>query len=501
MPAVTRRAAVTMLLAAGGGAILRSARAQAPRPIPHDAPNILFIMTDDQRYDALSIAGNRILQTPNIDRIGAEGIRFTEFFVTNSLCAPSRATFLTGLYSHVHGVLTNGSGEVNRNQAGLRAEQITFPHLLRQAGYQTAVVGKWHLRSEPAGFDQWIILPGGGGPYNDPTMTANGMPVKMRGYADDIVGDQTLTFLQQRQKDRPFCLLMNFKAPHRNWIPAPRYAHVFDDLEIPVPRTFEDKLEGRPDAVRKTDMAVADMPDFKDRGVPDSLPPEERKRRNLQELVKNYYRTLLSVDENVGRALEFLDKNDLARNTMVLFTSDNGMFLGEHGFFDKRLMYEPSIRVPFLVRYPGRIRPGSVDSKDMLLNVDVAPTLLETAGVPIPASMQGRSFVPLLEGRSAPWRDAFLYEFYEYPDADHCVRKNRGVRTARWKLIQFWEQPQEWELYDLTNDPDEVHNLYGKPPVAKITSDLKTRLEQLRHDTGDSDPPGPPAMALQCHGR
>jgi arylsulfatase A-like enzyme len=497
---ITRRRALTLLAASAGGVLVRrSTGAQTARPIPRDAPNILLIMTDDQRYDAMSIAGNKILRTPNIDRIGLEGIRFTEFFVTNSLCAPSRATFYTGLYSHSHGVLTNGSGEVNRNQGGLRPEQITFMHLLQQAGYETALVGKWHLRSDPSGFDQWIILPGGGGPYVDPPMTANGMKVKFRGYADDIVADQTLFFLQNRAQERPFCLLMNFKAPHRNWIPAPRFAHAFEDIDIPLPRTFEDKLEGRPDALRKTDMAIADMPDFKDRGVPETLPREERKKRNLQELVRNYYRTLLSVDENVGNVLEFLDKNDLTKNTVVIFTSDNGFFLGEHGLFDKRLMYEPSIRVPLLIRYPGRIAAGSVEARDMVLNVDVAPTLLVLAGIPAPPSMQGRSFVPLLEGKQVPWRDAFLYEFYEFPDADHCVRKNRGVRTARWKLIQFWERPQEWELYDMQNDPDEIHNLAGRADHAKIMTDLRSRLDELRRQTGDFDPPGPPPVALQCH--
>ena len=498
----TRREALTLLLTSAGTILVpRRAQAQPARPIPKDAPNILLIMTDDQRYDAMSIAGNKILRTPNIDRIGLEGIRFTEFFVTNSLCAPSRATFYTGLYSHTHGVLTNGSGEVNRNQTGLRPDQMTFVQLLHDAGYETGLVGKWHLRSDPAGFDQWMILPGGGGPYIDPPMTINGAKVKFRGYADDIVGDQTLFFLQNRSKERPFCLLMNFKAPHRNWIPAPRFAHAFEDVDVPVPRTFDDKFEGRPEALRKTDMAIADMPDFNDRGVPETLPRDERKKRNLQELVRNYYRTLLSVDENVGRVLEFMDKNDLTKNTVVFFTSDNGFFLGEHGLFDKRLMYEPSIRVPLLVRYPGHTPAGSVDSKDMVLNVDFAPTMLELAGMPILPSMQGHSMVPLLEGKSAPWRDAFLYEFYEFPDADHCVRKNRGVRTARWKLIQFWEQPQEWEMYDLQNDPDEIHNLAGRKEFAKTMSELRAHLDELRKQTGDSDPPGPPPVAMQCHGR
>ncbi len=492
---LTRRAALRLI--AGTAALPRAFFAQ-DRPVPRDAPNFLFIMTDDQRQDTLSVYGNSILKTPNIDRIGLEGVRLTEFFVTNSLCAPSRASFLTGLYSHTHGVITNGSGEVFRNQTGLRADQLTFVHLLRAAGYETALCGKWHLRSTPDGFDHWVVLPGGGGSYIDPPMTANGVPLRMRGYADDVVGDQTLAYLQNRRKDRPFCLLMNFKAPHRNWIPAPRHADAFADLEVPVPRTFDDSFAGRPTALRKADMFVADMPDFKQRGVPETTPQPERKRLNLQELVKNYYRTILSVDDNVGRALEFLEKNDLSNNTIVLFSSDNGFFLGEHGFYDKRLMYEASIRVPMLVRHPARLKP-LVDSTHMALNIDVAPTILAMAGVPVPTWMQGRSFLPLLENQTTSWRDAFLYEFYEFPDADHCIRKNRGVRTARWKLIHFWEEPQEWELYDLAKDPDETKNLYASRP--DVVRDLKARLVELRRETGDADPAGPAAVAVTCHGR
>jgi arylsulfatase A-like enzyme len=461
-----------------------------------NAPNFLFILTDDQQQQAMSAYGNKILKTPNMDRIASEGIRFNEAFVTNALCAPSRASIMTGLYSHAHGVITNGDGPTIRNQPGLKDEQITFAHLLRQAGYHTALVGKWHIRSWPTGFDQWIILPGQG-EYKDPEMIANGIPVKFRGHVEDVVGDQALTFLQQRPKNKPFCLLFQFKAPHRTWLPASRFEKVFDDVEIPLPRTFEDKLEGRPEAVRKAEMAIADMPDFRERGVPESLPREERKRRNLQLLVKNYYRVLLGVDENVGRVLDFLDKNGLAENTVVVYSSDNGFFLGEHGLFDKRLMYEPSIRVPMAVRWPSRIKPNRVDSNHMVLNIDVAPTLLESAGVPVPSWMHGRSWLPLLEGRETSWRDAFLYEYYEYP-AVHCVRKNRGIRTDRWKLIHFWEQPEEWELYDLQTDPDEITNLAGRPEHAERIKQLRLRLEQLRREVGDVDRPGPASPAGPC---
>ncbi|HUP48983.1 MAG TPA: sulfatase [Thermoanaerobaculia bacterium] len=486
---VSRRTAIKTLAAAAIGA---KALAQ-PRPIPRNAPNVLFIMTDDQRKDALSIYGNEILRTPNIDRIGAEGARLDEFFVTSSLCAPSRATFLTGVYEHVHGVTTNGFGEPFLNQGGLRDEQPTFVQLMQRAGYYTGLMGKWHLRSIPTGFDQWAVLPGGGGPYLDPAMIANGVHVKMRGHADDVVGDQTLEFLRTRPPERPFLLLMHFKSPHRNWVPAKRFEDAFAGIDIPLPRTYEDRLDS--DALRRAKMAIADMPDFKARGVPESFPPEERKRRNYQELVKNYYRTLLSVDENVGRALDLLDSSDLIKNTVVVFASDNGFFLGEYGLYDKRLMYEASIRVPMLVRWPERIESGRTDSS-LVISVDVAPTLLEIAGITIPPSMQGRSFLPLLDGKKIAWRDAFYYEFHEYPDYDHCARKHRGIRTERWKLIEFWERPVEYELYDLRADPDETRNLAASSP--RMVRELKERMEALRRQLGAVDPPGPVPEVGPC---
>jgi arylsulfatase A-like enzyme len=472
-----------------------SALAQGGAP-PRDAPNIIFVMTDDQRHDAMSAAGNAILKTPNMDRLAKQGVRFTQAFVTNALCAPSRASILTGLYSHGHGVLSNGAGPAFRNQPGLRDDQLTFVHLLRQAGYYTSLVGKWHMASWPSGFDHWVIFPGQG-QYHDPEMIANGVRLKLRGHADDVAGDQALTFLRDRPRDRPFCLVYQFKSPHRAWMPAERHARAFDDVEIPLPKNFDDDLAGRPEAVRQHEMAIALMPDFRERGVPESLPPVERKRANYQQLVKSYYRVLLSVDDNLGRVLDFLDKNGLANDTIVVYTSDNGFFHGEHGLYDKRLMYEPSIRVPMLVRYPARIQPGQVDSKHMVLNVDVAPTLLELAGVPVPAALHGRSFAPILEGRPAPWRDAFLYEYFEYP-AEHCVRKHRGVRTERYKLIHYYEQPEEWELYDLQTDPDEMTNLAARPQQKTLLRDLRQRLEALRRETGDIDPPGPAPAAGPC---
>ncbi|HUP49707.1 MAG TPA: sulfatase [Thermoanaerobaculia bacterium] len=486
---ISRRVALR-ILAAGAAGFPFIGRAQ-----DLSNPNILFIMTDDQRQDSMSAYGNTVLKTPNMDRIAREGMRFEQMFVTNSLCAPSRVSFLTGLYSFAHGVWTNGDGPQFYNGPGIRQDQRTFAQLLREAGYYTGLVGKWHLKSMPTGFDQWVIFPWQG-EYHDPDMIANGTRLRMRGHADDVVGDQALEFLRHRPRNKPFCLLYQFKSPHRSWTPAKRFEKVFEGVDIPLPRTFEQKLEGKPEAVRAAEMALADLPDFRDQ-VPAGLPREERKRRNYELLVKNYYRVLLSVDENVGRVLDFLDQNGLRENTIVVYTSDNGFFLGEHGLYDKRLMYEPSIRVPLAVRYPARVAPGSVDRSNMVLNVDVAPTLLQLAGVPVPLGLHGRSMVPLLLGAKVPWRDAFLYEYYEYP-AGHCARKHRGIRTDRWKLIHFFEQPQEWELYDLQNDPDETRNLAGSRAHAATMATLKARMAELRRELGDSDPPGPPPLAPGC---
>lgn len=495
MVRISRRDTLRLIGASAAGLTLPAwSRRASGMAAPAARPNVLLIMTDDQRQDAMSVAGNRVLRTPHMDRIAGEGVRFTQAFVTNSLCGPSRASFLTGLYSHSHGVISNGDSPAFRTQKGLEGRK-TFVEILRADGYYTGLAGKWHLRSAPAGFDQWIIFPWQGD-YTDPEMIANGMTLKMRGNSEDIVGDQSIAFLEKAPRDRPFCLLTHFKAPHRSWVPAPRFAAAFENVDVPLPRTLDDSLEGRPEAVRKADMAVADMPDYQDE-VPPSLPAPERRRRNLQRMVKDYYRTLLAVDENVGRILDYLDETGLAANTLVFYTSDNGFFLGQHGFFDKRLMYEDSIRVPMLARLPSRIPRPFVDSTHMVLNVDLAPTLLDLAGVSRPPPTHGRSFLPLLEKRPVSWRDAFLYEYFEYP-AGHCARKNRGVRTDRWKLIHFWEQPEEWELYDLRSDPDEVVNLAGRRDQRDRMRALKTRLADLRRELGDTDPPGPPPVAAPC---
>jgi arylsulfatase A-like enzyme len=310
-----------------------------------------------------------------------------------------------------------------------------------------------------------------------------------------VIADQALAWLRHRPNDKPCCLLCQFKAPHTPWQAAPRFSDEFTDAKISIPPAFEQLPKNIPEAVVKTQMSIAEM-NFSSRGVPRDLPPAQRKHANLQTLVKNYYRTLRGVDENTGRVLDFLDREKLAENTVVIYTSDNGFFLGELGLFDKRLMYEPSIKIPMLMRWPAGIEPKQVDDVHMVLNVDVAPTLLDIAGAAIPSGLQGRSWMPVLENRSAEWRDAFLYEFYEYP-AVHCVRKHRGVRTTDWKLIHFWEQREEYALYDLGNDPDELINLAQRPEHAQRMKQLKARMQQLRDETDDRDPPGYVAPAAQ----
>lgn len=470
---MNRRTAIKTL---GGGllgapAILRAARRH---------PNILFFMTDDQRYDAMSCAGNRFLKTPNMDRIAAGGVRFANAFVTNSLCSPSRATIVTGLYSHAHGVRTNG-GNTHR----LRPDVPTFPGLLREAGYYTALSGKWHIASPPTGFDQTCILPGQG-IYHDPILMVNGGRSKFRGYVDDVIADQALEMLRSRPKDKPFCMLCQFKAPHRSWEPAERFGKAFEGVTFPEPPTFNVSLANRPAAIRDSDIQIADMPDFASFGVARDAPREERKRRNFQFFIRQYYRTLLGVDENVGRVLDFLDQQGLAKDTLIVYTADNGFFCGEYGLFDKRMMYEPSIRVPMLARYPEGFAGGRVDREHMVLNNDVAHTFLDFCGVARPDSMQGHgeSFRPILEGRPTQWRDAWMYEYFEYP-AITCTGKMRGIRTDRWKLIHYIQNPQGWELFDLEKDPEERNNLYGNPEYRSRADELKARLDRMRTELGD----------------
>jgi len=425
-------------------------------------PNFVFFLTDDQRWDGMSCAGNPILETPNMDRIAEKGIRFENMFVTTSLCGPSRASFLTGKYVHDHGVRRNG-GE-------LSLDQKTFPEMLKEAGYETAFIGKWHNKDlgKGRGFDYTFGFEGQGR-YHNPIIAENFGPEKeYQGHVTDILTDHAIQFLE-RKHEKPFCLLLWFKAPHRSWLPAKRFEDLYKDMKMPEPSTFHDDYEGKPDAVKNTDMRIGDFDD-----VPD-----------LDTFLKNYYRTLAGVDENVGRVLNVLDKRGFTDKTVVIYSGDNGFFLGEHHFFDKRLMYEPSIRVPLLVRYPSMVRPGTTN-QEMVLNVDVGPTILDLAGAEIPGDMDGKSMKSLMQGKIIPWRKDFLYEYYEYP-AVHSVRKNRGVRTKRWKYIHYFEEPEEFELYDIKNDPEEMNNLYNNPAFKDVVAQLRERLMELRRELKDPD--------------
>lgn len=455
-------------------------------------PNILLFVSDDQQQQAMSAYGNKILKTPHMDRLAQEGVLFKNAFVTNSLCGPSRASILTGVYSHVHGVISNGDGPDFVHQPGIPKRIETFPEILQRQGYTTLLSGKWHLKNDPRGFDQWVILRGQG-VYNDPECIANGVPLRFRGYVDDVVVDQAMEMLEQRPKDAPFLLLCQFKAPHRAWIPPKRHEKDFEEVKIPFPPQFMDDRAARSQAVQHAAIDLADLPDFQ---VDPHLPRQERLEKNLDLLTKNYYRVLLGADDNVGRMLDYLENQGLLDDTAIFYTSDNGFFLGEHGFVDKRLMYEPSIRVPLLLRYP-RLFSGGQEKAEMVLNIDLAPTLLRLAQAPLAPKMQGKSILPLLSQGSWPWRQSFLYEYDEYP-AVHCVRKHRGIRTKRYKLIHFWERPEEFELYDLQEDPDEARNLAPDPRYKEIRERLEKELVRLRRSLGDFDPPGPTPVAKPC---
>lgn len=430
-----------------------------------ERPNLIIMMTDDQRYDAMSCAGNEILQTPNMDRLAAEGMRFRNMFVTNSLCAPSRATLLTGLYSHTHGVIDNKGRRI-------RQDQPILPDLLREAGYEVAFCGKSHVKGALRD-RQWDYYFGfkGQGNYLKPVIAegTDGEDRPYDGYMDDIVTGKAVQWLK-REHEKPFCLFLWFKAPHRSWSRARRHHDLFKDVAIPKPDTYDDDLKGFPGKPRAFIDATNKIGEFND-------------VRTLDGFVKDYYSTLVAVDENVGRVLDALEATGCLDETAILYTSDNGFFHGEWRAFDKRLMHEPSIRVPLLIRYPKLARSGSTEDA-MVLNVDIAPTVLDLAGAPIPDWMHGRSVVPLLRGENVAWRKDWLYEYYEFPGA-HSVRKNRGVRTDRYKLIHYFEEPQEFELYDLVEDPQERNNLYGKSEYAELVSRLRQRIEALRRETGD----------------
>jgi arylsulfatase A-like enzyme len=471
-----------------------------------EKPNILFIMTDDHAAHAIGCYGSRINKTPNLDRIAKEGMRFSSCFCTNSICAPSRAVILTGKYSHLNGVIDNN--------VEFDGGQQTFVKLLQQGGYETAVIGKWHLKSEPTGFDHYEILTGswGQGEYFDPLFSVDGSEEKTKGYVTDIITDKCVDWLKKRKRDKPFCLMYHHKAPHRNWQPDEKHAKMYEDVEIPEPETFNDDYATRSAAARQQEMTIEHHLTPGDLKVepPKEMPGEELagwenkgvhgeywspsmelygqplKKWKYQRYIKDYLRCVASVDDNVGRMLRYLDKAGLAEDTVVIYTSDNGFYLGEHGWFDKRFMYEESLRMPLIIRYPREIKAGGVN-EDMVLNLDFAPTFLDFAGVPKPDDMQGQSLRSLLQGQAvSDWRQSMYYHYYEYPGW-HAVKRHYGVRTRRYKLIHFYYDIDAWELYDLEKDPHELNNVYGDAAYTEVTEQLKTELSQLRRRFKDTD--------------
>jgi arylsulfatase A-like enzyme len=462
-------------------------------------PNILFVFTDDHAAHAISAYGSRINQTPNIDRLARGGMLFRNCFATNSLCAPSRAVVLTGKHSHLNGVIDN--------RAVFDSAQQTFPKLLRQAGYQTALVGKWHLKSDPTGFDHWAVLSAAGGQgtyYNPQIKTAEGTAIHT-GYTTDIITDMAMEWLQaDRDMDKPFLLMYQHKAPHREWAPSLGHLRLYEDEGIPEPETLFDDYSRRSSAAGLQTMTIErDLNEFDLKLKPPANLTREQleawnaayepaneafRRANLsgrelvrwkyQRYIKDYLRTIASVDENLGRVLDYLDQSGLAQDTVVVYSSDQGFFLGEHGWYDKRWMYEESLRMPLIVRWPGVVRAGSVD-EHLVQNLDFAPTFLEIAGVGIPPDMQGRSLVGLLKESAADdWRTSVYYHFYEFPGV-HDVRRHRGIRTDRYKLIHFYEL-DEWELFDLRQDPRELESVYDDPGRAALVAELKQALAKQR---------------------
>ncbi len=466
-------------------------------------PNILFIMSDDHGYQALSCYGSNRNQTPNLDRLANEGMRFDRCYVTNSICGPCRAVILTGKYSHLNGFRKNGDT--------FDGSQQTVAKLLQKAGYQTAMFGKWHLRSTPTGFDYYHILIGQG-PYYNPAMLTSDGRVKHTGYTTEIITDQLLKWFKQgRDGEKPFFVMYHHKAPHRNWQPGPKYLDHYDGVTLPEPDTLFDDYSDRASPAKTQTMTIArhlnpnDLKLVPQRGLnpeqrqvwneaygPKNKAFEEAKPKGkelvkwkYQRFAKDYLRCIDAVDDNVGRVLDYLEQSGLADNTVVFYTSDQGWYLGEHGWFDKRWMYEESFRTPLLVRWPGKIKAGSVNT-DFAMNLDFAETFLDIAGVAVPSDMQGKSLVPLLKGKTPEtWRKSMLYHYYEYP-GPHSVRRHYGVRTERYKLIHYYEpEVNEWELFDLEKDPKELHSLYSDPEYAEIVTELKRELKRLREKYRD----------------
>lgn len=481
-----------------------------------EKPNILFIFSDDHAYQAISCYGDarKLIETPNIDRIAAEGIRFDRCLVPNSICGPSRATLLTGKYSHLNGFYNNTNSRFD-------GSQVTLPKLLQKAGYQTAIIGKWHLVTNPTGFDHWHILPGQGRYYNPP-MIKDGQQVQHEGYTTDLIADFSIEWLKNRDKSKPFLLMSHHKAPHREWSPALRHLGWDSDRKYPEPETLFDDYAHRGVAIRDQDMTLAKTFTPLDAKLvpPPGINAEQLKQWNAyyeprnkafheaklegKELVRwrynrymhDYLGCIKAVDEAVGKILKYLDDEGLSKNTLVIYSSDQGFYLGEHGWFDKRWILEESLRTPLVARWPGVIPPGQVNTQIVSL-LDIAQTLLEAAGVDAPADMQGRSLLPLLRGQKPnDWRKSFYYEYYEYP-TPHRVMPHYGVVTDRYKLARFYvpqadgspPNPDYWELYDRQKDPLETKSFYNDPAYADTIRELHSELDRLRKELKVPDMP------------
>lgn len=474
-------------------------------------------MSDDHAAHAISAYGSRINRTPNLDRIADQGMRMDSVFCTNSICTPSRAAILTGTYNHVNGVTTLWTRMDNR--------VWTFPKALRDSGYRTGMFGKWHLgegpEHQPTGFDFWRVLPGQGN-YHDPVMVegrADRVDTRVLaryGYVTDLITDDCIGFLDRLDDSQPFALFCHHKAPHRSWEPDRAHARMYEDDLIPEPPTFRDDLVGRPDVVRAARMRMLDLDPWRDLKAfpPDGMSEDEEISWRYQRYIKDYLRVVASIDDNVGRLLDHLDHLGLAEDTVVVYTSDQGFFLGDHGWFDKRLMYEESLRMPFLIRSPRHIDPGSVND-DIVVNVDFAPTFLDLAGVPVPKEVQGRSFAPILRGETPDdWRTAMYYRYWEHRDPVHRTPAHYGVRTRTHKLVAYCNDPlgqpgafgpadpPEWELYDLVEDPLEVDNLIASPDHRAVRDELFAELTRLQVELGDEPHPslveGPGESSRPC---
>lgn len=483
-------------------------------------PNIVYIMTDDHTAQMMSAYDTRHISTPNLDRIANDGVRFTNSFVANSLSGPSRACMLTGKHSHTNGFLSNEFSTFD-------ASQPTFPKYLQKAGYETALIGKWHLHVYPTGFDHWEIIPGQGDYYQPPFINMQGDTIVHHGYLTNIITDKAIDWMEnQRDKSKPFCLLIHHKAIHRNWMADTCDLELYEDVEFELPENFFDKYEGRR-AAAEQEMAIAsnhDMDPVYDlkmwypgvdsrltgayQGIVGRLDPEQRARWDefyqpiidkyyadslsgdsltvwkYQRYMRDYAKTVASLDRNVGRVLDYLRDHGLDDNTLVVYTSDQGFYMGEHGWFDKRFMYEESLNTPLVMRLPkGYDARGEIDQ--FVQNIDYAPTFMELAGAAIPADIQGVSLVPLLRGeKPADWRPYVYYHFHEYP-AEHMVKRHYGIRTERYKIMHFYNDIDQWELYDLEADPTEMHNLFGAPGMEQVTADMLELLRQAQEQYDD----------------